>query len=248
MKTYKDFAFLYDRLMEDVDYKMWFEYIKSIFKKYNKKPDKILEMACGTGNLTKYLCEEIRDVTCFDLSDEMLTVAYDKLQYYNNVDILKQNMIDFNLNKKEFESIICCCDSINYITDESELYKVFENTYKHLTKNGLFIFDINSYYKLKYIIGENTFIEDTDEVFYTWENEFIEEESLCYFYLTFFMKENEKYIRFDETHIEKAYTENQLKNMLKKVGFSKVDTYDAFNFYNVSEKSERIFFIASKNS
>ena len=52
MEPYQEFALLYDELMNDIDYKSWYEYIKEIFKKYNKNPKTILEMACGTGNLT----------------------------------------------------------------------------------------------------------------------------------------------------------------------------------------------------
>src|SRR5690606_23828828 len=137
----------------------------------------------GTGNLSYYLARERYNLVCFDLSPEMLTIAYEKLGKFKNVKLLNQNMIDFNISKK-FDSVISICDSINYITRDDDLKKCFKNVYNHLKPNGVFIFDINSYYKLKTIIGNNTFIEDREDVFYTWQNYFDTEKELCEFYLT----------------------------------------------------------------
>lgn len=246
MKAYQEFALLYDELMDDVDYYKWFNYIKEIFKKHNKEPKSILEMACGTANLTKYFCKEDYKVTCFDLSEDMLSIAYDKLREFRNVNILKQDMINLNLSNKKFDAIICACDSINYIIDENDIRKVFENVYNHLDEEGIFIFDINSYYKLKNIIGENTFIEDKEDIFYVWENEFIEEEEICNFYLTFFVNQDGLYKRFDETHVEKAYKNQDILKYLEDSGFNEINIYDNFTFQTPKQDSERIFFIAKK--
>lgn len=246
MKAYGDFANLYDELMEDIDYEKWFHYIEDIFKKLNKKPEKILEIACGTGNLTEYFCQANYKVTCSDLSEEMLTVAYEKLKGYKNVKILRQDMTELSLGKNKFDAIVSACDSINYITEEENLLKVFKNAYEHLEDGGLFIFDINSYYKLKNIIGENIFIEDTDDIFYVWDNEFIEEEEICNFYLTFFVREGEVYTRFDETHRERAYRNEDIVELLKHVSFKDIEMYDSFSFNNVKNDSERVFFIGVK--
>lgn len=246
MSSYGRFANLYDELMTDFNYEDWFKYIKEIFIKYNKNPKKVLEMACGTGNLSYYLAKEGYDLTCFDLSSDMLSRAYDKLRKYKNVDIMNQNMIDFNL-KKSYEAVISICDSINYITKKEDLEKTFLNVWKHLEKDGIFIFDINSYYKLKYIIGNNTFIEDRENVFYTWENYYSEDEDICEFYLTFFFSDNGiNYERFNEEHIEKAYKVEEIEELLYKVGFSKVDYYKGFSFEKVDKETERINFVAIK--
>src|SRR5699024_5804818 len=164
---YNEFASLYDELMYDFDYKNWFEYIENIFKKFNKNLNTILEMACGTCNLSYFFGEKGYKLTCFDLSSEMLSVAYKKLNLFKNIRILNQDMIDFNFNEK-FDAVIAACDSINYIIDEKDLLSVFNNVYKHLKADGIFIFDINSVYKLKNIIGNNIFAEDQEDIFYTW--------------------------------------------------------------------------------
>ena len=99
MNIYNKFAKIYDELMNDFDYEEWFDYIEDIFKKYKKNPKNILEMACGTGNLSYHFAENGYKLTCFDLSNEMLSQADEKLKAYRNVKIFKQNMIDFNFKE-----------------------------------------------------------------------------------------------------------------------------------------------------
>lgn len=243
MDSYREFANLYDRLMDDFDYKKWYGYIEDIFKKYDK-PKNILEMACGTGNITYYLGCAGYELTAFDLSEDMLSIAYNKLIDLDNVKLLQQDMIDFKIDEK-FDSIIATCDSINYITETRDLLTTFENVYSHLKEGGLFIFDINSYYKLKNIIGNNIFVEDRDDVFYAWQNYYDEKTDVCEFYLTFFeSKDGVSYSRIDEVHLERAYKLEEIRELLRKAGFKNVDSYDGFTFNSVNEKSERINFIA----
>lgn len=240
---YEDFAFIYDDLMADVDYEKWYFYILEMLNRFNREPKCVLEMACGTGNLSYYFAKDRFDLTCFDLSTDMLSVAYNKLSKFKNVTLLNQNMVDFRINKK-FDLILAICDSINYILDESQLLETFRNVKKHLDKGGIFIFDINSYYKLKEIIGNNTFIEDTDDIFYIWQNYFDDEDNICQFYLTFFIKrEKGNYRRFDEEHLEKAYKEEEICELLKNAGFSQVEAYHSFTFNKPSGESERIHFV-----
>ena len=243
---YDNFAYLYDELMNDFDYENWFEYIKDIFTKYDKKPVDILEMACGTGNLSYHLAKEGYKLTCFDFSEEMLSIAYDKLRKFKNAKILRQDMRSFKFNKK-FDSVIAICDSINYILDEDDLLRTFTNVYNHLNNDGIFIFDINSYYKLKEVIANNTFVEDRDNIFYTWQNYFDDQVNISDFYLTFFYAEDDKnYIRFDEMHQEKAYKIHEIERVLRKAGFINIDIFDAFTFDSPEEANERLNFIASK--
>ncbi|QQY80360.1 methyltransferase family protein [Keratinibaculum paraultunense] len=242
---YEKFAYIYDDLMRaDIDYRAWYMYIEEIFNEFNYKPKNILEMACGTGNLTYYLANTGYDLTCFDISSDMLSIAYNKLNKFKNVKLLNQDMVDFHINEN-FDVIISACDSINYIENEKNLLNTFKNVKKHLKPGGMFIFDINSYYKLKYIIGNNTFVEDREDIFYIWQNYFDEKNNIAEFYLTFFVKEeNEKYIRFDETHIERAYKTNEINDLLKEASFNKIFCYDGFSFEKPKDKSERITFIA----
>lgn len=243
---YGEFAQVYDELMNDFDYGSWYEYIEDILIKYNRKPKNILEMACGTGNLSEKLAENGYKLTCFDLSEDMLVMADGKLNKYKNVRLLKQNMVDFDLGEK-YELILSVCDSINYILKEDDLYRSFKNVYDHLEDGGLFVFDINSHYKLTEIIGNNTFVEDRENIFYTWENYYDREEEIVEFYLTFFVSEDgENFQRFNEDHIEKAWRKEEIIGLLKKAGFISVDCLEAFTFKEAETKTERLNFIVRK--
>lgn len=245
MNAYIEFARIYDELMEDIDYCSWMKFVKYTLDEYNKKPRDVLEMACGTGNFTRLLCEEDYNITAFDLSEDMLSIAYDKLDTYRNIRLIKQDMVRFNINK-EFDMVISVCDSINYITNYSELVKTFDNVYSHLRAGGVFIFDVNSHYKLKKVIGNNTFVEDKEDVFYVWENEYDDVHDICEFYITFFVKEQGLYKRFDEVHVEKAYASSDIENALRKSGFSVINVYNGYSRELVKDDTERLTYFAIK--
>ena len=110
-------------------------------------------------------------------------------------------MINFNINKK-YDAIISICDSINYILNEKDLLKTFTNVKNHINEDGIFIFDINSYYKLSEIIGNNIFVEDREDIFYTWENYFDEKSNIVNFYKFFYSGGRWTIPRFNEEHFE----------------------------------------------
>ncbi|HLS53365.1 MAG TPA: class I SAM-dependent methyltransferase [Tissierellaceae bacterium] len=243
---YKEFANLYDQLMNDFDYKEWFLYIEEIFTKFKVSPEKVLEMACGTGNLTYYLGEKGYKLTAFDLSEEMLAIAYKKLNKFKNIKLLKQDMTSFQLNEK-YQAVVSICDSINYILCENQLLNTFKNVYKHLETDGIFIFDINSEYKLQEIIGENIFVEDRENIFYIWDNDFEQDRKIHNFYLTFFYgADGINFRRTDEYHRQRSYKEEEVKDLLTSAGFNHVYSYEAFSFKPVAANSERINFVALK--
>lgn len=249
---YKKFAYIYDKLMDDFDYELWSNYIEDIFEKKELEPKDILVMACGTGNLSEKLLQKGYNLTCFDLSSDMLAVADQKLNKYKDVKLLQQNMIEFNIGKK-FDSVLAICDSINYILELEELIKTFKNVYNHLEDGGVFIFDINSHYKINHILKDNIFIEDREDVFYTWENYYDDETDICQYYLNFFVSENngETYERFIEVHYEKAWTIKEIEEALNLAGFKHWDIYREWTFKEMSHDvenndAERIHFAVSK--
>lgn len=250
MEKYSDFAYYYDSLMYDVDYKRWYGFLKEILKKEKVEYSTVLEMGCGTGNITEQICKDdrVKGVTCFDLSEDMLVIAKEKLRGNANLDIIKQDMSDMNISKK-FDLILSCCDSINYIVEEGRLENVFRKSYELLNPGGALLFDINSYHKLREIIGNNTFTEDREGVYYIWENEFEEEEELSNFYLTFFIEDLESghYTRFDEHHIERAYRKEKVIDMLKSSGFESISVYCDFDASKgCGDGAERMFFLCKK--
>jgi hypothetical protein len=172
----------------------------------------------------------------------MLEVAREKCP--ENL-FINQDMTDFELYGT-VDSILCCLDSVNYITDKRQLLKMFKLVKNYLNYGGLFIFDINSEYKLKNIIGNNCFVRNEDDLFYSWENELLRDK--VNFYLTFFVENEEgSFERFDEVHTERIYKEQEIKLLLKQSGLRLVDVFYDFKSGKSSKKSERIFFVATKD-
>lgn len=238
---YESFAYLYDRLTDDIDYNSFLEFIESQFEKNNLNAELVLELACGTGSLTKLLCEKGYDVIGLDSSSDMLEVAREKCP---DTLFINQDMTEFELYGT-VDAIVCCLDSINYVTDKRKLQKMFKLVNNYLNHKGLFIFDINSEYKLKNIIGNNCFVRNEEDIFYSWENE--AEKDRVNFYLTFFTENDDGlYDRFDEMHTERIYKEGEIEELLFKADLKLIDKIYDFKSRKKSKKSERIFFVAVK--
>lgn len=248
MDIYSRFAEYYDELMYDVDYSKWYDFIKNISV---KKPKNVLEMACGTGGITEYMAKDsdILSVTAFDISEDMLIEASGKLSEYSKVSLLKQDMKEMDFLGRKFDTVIAACDGMNYITDEEDIKGVFSKVADLLEEGGQFIFDINSYYKLSETIGNNTFVDENEEVFYVWENCFDVENDICEFYLTFFAKEEDgKYSRFSEIHEERAYRTEEIAEWLQKY-FKDIKVYCDFTDEESDRdswgKCSRVFFVCT---
>lgn len=245
MNRYKDFAKIYDELINtDIDYKRWANVILDLTKELNVNYEDYLDIACGTGNLTKELSSNFKNTWAVDLSMEMLTEAEVKLRAESKkAKFICQDITSLQLNRR-FDLITCCLDSTNYIIDEEQLELYFSGVYKHLKENGIFIFDINSYYKLTEVLGDNIFTYNSDDVLYVWENSL--EDDIVNMYLTFFIKQDELYKRFDEEHEERAYKEEMIEYYLKKVGFSVTKKLDNYEYKDVKENTERIVYVLKK--
>ncbi len=246
MESYSGFAYVYDKLMQDVDYDGWTDYIEEIFEKYKVSPKNIADLACGTGNITNRLAQRKYNLLGVDLSEDMLQIAQEKAASMGAEVIYLNQDIRELLLPTELDAILCICDGINYITNETHLMDVFRGVYSHLKKDGLFVFDISSHYKLSCVLGQNTFAENYEEVSYIWENYFDEGRQICDFDLTIFMKEKSLYRKYEETHSQRAYQEGEILNFLKQVGFEKTDVFDAFSFHKPKENSERLYFVCKK--
>ena len=241
---YNKFAYLYDELINDVDYKKWADYYFNIFKRYGLKPELGLDLGCGTGNMTIELSKRGVDMTGVDISEDMLMVARAKSEN-NNILYLNQDMTEFELYGT-VSFIVSSLDCVNYITDKRDLLKAFKLVNNYLDPGGLFIFDINTDYKLEHILGNNTFILENENSFCVWQNEFDKKRKVCDFYLTFFNKNGEHYTRFEEEHAERAYSIEEISYLLEKAGMKLLKVYDSLTFNSPKRDSERVFFVAQE--
>ena len=173
-----------------------------------------------------------------DMSVDMLNVAREKaMEQELDVLYLCQDIREFELYGT-VDAIICTLDVLNYITEPQDLEHIFALVKNYLNPDGMFIFDINTEYKLKHILGNNTFVNDENGVFYTWENEF--SEGVSNQYLTFFAEdENGMYHRFDETHIQRAYKSSEIREMLVKNGLDFIANYKVLTFKKADDMCEK---------
>lgn len=243
--AYGEFAKIYDELInEDINYDEMVERILEICNLYNVELNDYLDIACGTGNVTIRIAKYFKNIYGVDLSEDMLREAFDKFKEARiKGKIICQDMTELSLNK-EFDLITSVLDSTNYITDLNDLQNYFNGVYTHLKSNGLFIFDVNSYYKLSEILGNNIYTYSEEEVFYTWENVF--EDSLLSMFLTFFVKKGDLYERFEEEHLERAYTEKELEQELKKANLEVIAKFDGYTENYVQANTERIVYVIRK--
>ncbi|WFD11261.1 class I SAM-dependent DNA methyltransferase [Tepidibacter hydrothermalis] len=244
---YKDFAFIYDNLMDNVDYDKWVEYIEEIIEKENVDVKNILELACGTGNLTIPFAKKDYDILGIDISEDMLSVAREKcIDDGIEVVFLNQDMTELDFEIYNLDCVLCACDGFNYILEDEDIQTIFHNVYELLKQKGVFIFDISSYNKLSNILGNNTFGENREDITYIWENYFDYESDIVEMDLAFFTREGEHYQKFEETHYQRAYKNDEILSMLKNVGFEDVKVYKDFTFSNADEECERAFFVCKK--
>ncbi|MBQ3124577.1 MAG: class I SAM-dependent methyltransferase [Clostridia bacterium] len=240
MVQYQDFAYIYDRLMhEDIDYDKWCDYIENLFTLHGVSPDTLCELACGTGNMTCRMERRGYEITASDISSDMLSIASEKLE---DTELVCSDMSKLELSGK-YDAFLCMIDGLNYVITPKAVINTFKNVKKHLNDDGVFVFDVSSLYKLKNILGNETFIHSDYDVFYSWQNRFIEKYNFSDMLLNFFVRNGDMYERFEERHLQRGWGEDELTKMLKIAGFTEISVYNELTFDKPSPECERIVFV-----
>lgn len=256
MQAYTGFAQVYDTFMDNIPYDKWSEYLTELLKKYNITDGLILDLGCGTGSITERLAKKGYDMIGIDNSEEMLSIALEKLsenlsdedieEGRNNILYLLQDMREFELYGT-VKAVVSICDSMNYILSEEDLIKVFRLVNNYLDTDGVFIFDMNTEYKYEKVLADNTIAENREDASFIWDNYYDEEQKLNEYDLTIYVKEEDNlFARFDETHYQKAYSLETMKEIIEKAGMEYVTAYDAFTYDEPKKTSERIYIVAKE--
>ena len=244
MEAYTDFAYVYDTLMDNTPYEEWCARITDILRRYGIKKDLVLDLGCGTGTLTELLAKEGYDMIGIDYSQEMLARAMEKREDSGlQILYLLQDMREFELYGT-VKAIVSVCDSLNYLLEEEDVIETFRLVNNYLDPKGLFIFDFNTVYKYKEVIGDATIAENREDCSFIWENYYHEEDEINEYEVTFFVKEGELFRRFEETHYQRGYTPQQMKDFLAKSGLEFVMMMDSDTGGEVTPESERVYMVA----
>lgn len=242
---YGSFAYVYDKFMDDVPYEEWADYVQSLLMEYEVREGLVLELGCGTGNLTEILASRGYDMIGVDLSADMLDIAMEKRERSGrDILYLMQDMREFELYGT-VRAAVSICDSMNYLQEEKDLVSTFKLVNNYLDPGGIFIFDLNTAYKYRELIGDTTIAENREGASFIWENTWYEEEKVNEYDLTIFAEtENGLYQKFEETHFQRAYDLKTVKRLIAEAGMEFLAAYDAFTREPVRPDSERIYVIA----
>lgn len=246
MSGYSAFARYYDQLTANIDYKKRGEYFHSIIQKFKTTKENILlDLACGTGSISEVMAGLGYDVIGVDNSDEMLGMAIEKkFDSGLNIQYLCQDMRKLDMFGT-IDITICALDSINHLASLNDVRKVFENVAFFSELGGLFIFDVNTLYKHRKILADNTFTYETDDVYCVWENTLNRETDEVKMNLEFFEREeNGLWSRSSDSFSEKAYSENDIEELLSQCGFELLGKYGDDTFDSPAEDCQRIVYTA----
>lgn len=246
MEAYTSFAAVYDTFMDNIPYEEWGTYLKELLKEYEIEDGLVLDLGCGTGTMTEILAEAGYDMIGVDNAEDMLEIAMEKkVESGHDILYLLQDMREFELYGT-VKAVVSICDSVNYITEEEELLEVFRLVNNYLDPKGMFIFDFNTEYKYREILGDCTIAENRDACSFIWDNYYYEEEQINEYALSLFIQEEDSdlYRKYEETHFQKAYTYETMRRLIEESGLEFVTAYDAFTHDAPTEKSERIYMIA----
>ena len=247
LEAYTGFAAVYDIFMDNVPYEEWGEYIHSLLKDRGIEDGILLDLGCGTGTMTEKLADYGYDMIGVDNSAEMLEIAREHPD--DGILYLQQDMREFELYGT-VRAVISACDSVNYITDDEDLTEVFRLVNNYLDPEGLFVFDFNTEYKYREILGEQTIAEDREECSFIWDNYYDEDERINEYELTLFVRDEEQpqlYRKYQEEHFQRAYTLEQIRHMLTEAGLEYVTAYDDYTKESPHDRSERICVVAREH-
>lgn len=248
MRPYEGLARIYDFLVAGVDFEEWVEHLEEILKRFHFSPRTILDLACGTGNLTLPLARRGYRVIGLDISPTMISVAREKASQSGlNVEFMVEDMRFFKL-KNPVDLIICFHDGINYLPEYEDLERVFCQVNKNLTPGGFFLFDVNNIQWLSKTTSEPTTLI-TPEFTLRWQTRYHAQRSFWEIEVTILIKDDKENTRaFTETHREYYYTPEQIQQALKASQLTLLAAYNAFTFSPISAGSRRHFYVTQKRS
>lgn len=245
MASYEQFAQIYDWALNELPYDEWLLYIEKIFKNFDASPQLVLDLGCGTGSMTNLMATKGYDMIGVDLSEDMLAIAKEKAKEQKaDVIYLNQDMTELDLYGT-IDAVISCGDALNYVLDEADILAAFKNVNLFLNPGGLFIFDMNTIYKFKEVLGNNTYAENHHTSSYIWENYYYEEESINEYEVTIFLQNDAgTYDKTTEIHHERGYTVDEIKDLLVKAGMKLEAIYHDNTFEPIKANTERMYFVA----
>ncbi len=244
--SYEDFSRFYDLLTDNVEYKKRADYFCRLLSLCGINGGIMLDLACGTGSISVEMAKKGFDVIGVDSSIGMLNAARQKVyESGEQILLLNQSMDDIDLFGT-VDCAVCVLDSINHLSDSEQVKRTFEKVSLFMNPGGAFAFDVNTLYKHKNILADNSFVYDLEELYCVWQNNFNEADGSVDISLDFFEEEDGVYYRSGESFTEKAYELDDIQKWLEESGFEVIGIYDDMTTESVHPETERAVFLAKK--
>ena len=243
MSSYGNFASVYDRLITGVDYRQIGEYFDACIRKAGGRKGILLDLGCGTGSLSMVMDELGYDVIGVDGSYEMLGEAMEKrAEAGRDILYLAQDMTELDLFGT-VGAVVSSLDSLNHLTRYADFDRAVGRAALFLEPGGVMAFDVNTPYKHRQVLADNTFVYDTDEVYCVWQN--TADGDLTRMDLDLFVRQEDgAYIRMEDHFSERAYSREEIEASLIRHGMEITGVYDAWTFDPPKPDSERLVFVA----
>ena len=243
--SYKEFSYYYDYFNYTADYDLVADKIHS-WASAEKLDGKIAcDLGCGTGELAMRLSDKGWDVIAVDCSEEMLDVFMDKreeLGYYNililNQDITKLDMYG------TVDLFTCTFDTVNHLDGADSVQKLFDKVSLFMHPDGIFIFDMNTEYKHRHILGNNTFDFDEEEADCIWKNTLDEKNNRTKVSIN--IKDKQSGEEYSEAFYECFYSMEQIEGMLNTAGLKICKIVDGESYGEITKESQRYLFMVKK--
>ena len=245
-KQFLDVAPYYDRVMQDVAYGSWVAYIHELLSLLGCKPKSVLDLACGTGTVSLMLAEMGYEVVGVDFSEPMIEQAKSKAALDgSSVRFMVQDAALLSLPQKRFDLAISLFDSLNYITDPERLQMALSRTFRHLNPQGVFIFDVNT----EFAFAKNLFDQRSrSNPQYVWKSSYDRRTRICTIKMTFKITDKQAPLEFEELHLQRAYSDQEITSMLRAAGFFETTSYHAYTLMPPGPASDRVFYVARKGA
>lgn len=238
----------YDALMAGVPYRTWTDYLARLWKRHGVVPQRVLDLACGTGTISRLLARRGYSVTGVDLSAGMLAVARERtVTEHLNIPFYQQDAAELDLGADRFEAVLCLFDSLNYILDSERVQSAFHRVFAHLAPGGAFIFDVNTEYALAEGMFNQSCTRKDEPLHYRWRSRYDPATHLCTVRMNFsYDPGTGERQPFVEVHRQRAYPKEELTAWLRQAGFAEIFVYDAYSTDPPRKRSDRLFFCALK--
>ena len=244
--SYDDFSRFYDLLTDNVEYEKRADYFCRLLSLCGIKNGILLDLGCGTGNMSFEMADRGFDVIGVDSSIGMLNAAQQKMfEKGIRVLLLNQNMQEIDLYGT-VDCAVCVLDGINHLPDADDVKKTFEKVSLFMNKGGAFAFDVNTIYKHQNVLADNVFVYEPENLYCVWQNSFNAADNSVDISLDFFEEEDGVYYRSSENFTEKAYELSDIRLWLEESGFEVVGVFDDLTTDEVKPQSERAVFLARK--